>query len=68
MKKEMKRGELCSISVDIVENGFSISCSYEDVKKNSLSRKAGWVPQRRSSEGYVAKTKAEVLKHIKEVL
>lgn len=66
-KDEEKRGELSAVNIEVVENGFSLKCTYED-GHNTVSKRAGWVPSQSSQESYVAKTKAEVLQRLKEVL
>ena len=63
-----KRGDLCRVSIDKVENGYSVSCDYEDANPKTVSKRAGWVPSQRTSESYVAKTKAEVIDRVKKEL
>lgn len=65
---EEKKGELCHVSICVVENGYKVSCSYEN-KDLTLGQRAGWVPcNSGESKEYVEKTKDAVLKRLKEVL
>jgi len=66
-EKDKPAGELCHLSICVVENGYKLSCSYESEK--TLSQKAGWVPcPMGECKEYVEKTKEAVLKRLKEVL
>jgi hypothetical protein len=65
---EEKKGEICHISICVVENGYKISCQYE-VAEKSLGARAGWYPAPPGeSKDYVEKTKDAVLKRLKEIL
>lgn len=64
--KETKE-ELCHVSICVVENGYKISCNYED-DANKLGVRAGWYPPSMSSKDYVEKTKAAVIERLKKVL
>jgi hypothetical protein len=66
--KEEKLGDLCHVSICVVENGYKISCSYES-KDKTLAQRAGWVPcMPAECKDYVEKTKAAVLERLKKVL
>lgn len=66
-EKKEDRGDLCHIHICCAENGFTIECCYEG--KESLSSRAGWVPQMPGeSAKYVAKTKKDLLKQLEEIL
>ena len=67
-RKEVKRGELRRISTNKTENGYNMTCTYEDANPKTTSKRAGWVPISQSNEDYIAKTQAEVIKRLKEVL
>lgn len=63
-----KKQEVCHISICVVENGYKISCSYEN-KEQTLGVRAGWYPPGPSEcKDYVEKTKDAVLKRLKEIL
>lgn len=65
---EEKKGEVCHVSICVVENGYKISCQYEN-KEKSLGVRAGWYPEGPGeSKDYVEKTKDAVLKRLKEIL
>jgi hypothetical protein len=65
---EKKHGEICHVSICVVENGYKISCNYEPGEQ-SLGQRAGWVPPSYvESKDYVEKTKDAVLKRLKELL
>jgi hypothetical protein len=67
-EKEEKYGDASHISICKAENGYKISCSYEN-KEKSLGQRAGWVPMSPcESKDYVEKTKDAVLKRLKELL
>lgn len=67
-KPEVKRGALSHIDIQHVENGYALTCTYEDANPKTVGKRAGWVPTSQSVESYVAKTPAEVLKRLKEIL
>jgi hypothetical protein len=65
---EEKKGELCHVSICVVENGYKISCQYDSTNK-SLGVRAGWYPEGPNQcLDYVEKTKDAVLKRLKEIL
>jgi hypothetical protein len=65
---EEKCGEVCHVSICVVENGYKISCQYEN-KEMSLSQRAGWVPcSMGECKDYVEKTKDAVIKRLKDIL
>jgi hypothetical protein len=66
MEKEKDKGELCHISICVAENGYKISCSYED--GSSLSARAGWVPTSMSCKDFVEKSKKSVVARIEKIL
>lgn len=52
-------------SIDEIENGFEVACRTE--KKQSLSKRAGWVPcSYEEPKRYSFKTLEEALAHIKK--
>jgi hypothetical protein len=66
--KDEKLGDLCHLSVCVVENGYEISCSYEN-KDLTLGQRAGWVPCNPGEcKKYVEKSKAAVIERLKKVL
>ena len=66
--KEECCGELCDISMHVVEDGFHFRCSYEP-EKQSLGQRAGWIPcAPYEYKEYVAKTKAAAVKKFEEIL
>jgi len=64
---EEKCGELCTISMRKVENGWNLCCCYED-DEMTISKRAGWVPCQMKSKEWVEKTKAAVLKRLEEIM
>ena len=65
-KEEKDTGELCHISICVAENGYKVSCSYEN--KDSLSVRAGWIPSMPSCKDYVEKSKPAVVERVKKIL
>jgi hypothetical protein len=62
------KGECSHISIECVENGYKICCSYKNANE-SLAVRAGWVPCGPcESKTYVEKTPESVLKRLKEIL
>jgi len=67
MSDKKDKGTLTNIEIDIAKNGFELRCRYE--KKATLSQKAGWIPSPYCEpEKYVAKSKADLIKQLNEVL
>jgi hypothetical protein len=63
-----KKSEASHISIECVENGYKICCTYENADK-SLAARAGWVPCGPCEcKTYVEKTAESVLKRLKEIL
>jgi|HubBroStandDraft_5_1064220.scaffolds.fasta_scaffold1691084_1 hypothetical protein len=69
MADEKPKGEICYFSARKVDNGWSISFTYEN-KDQTLSQRAGWVPCSPCGEckEFVEKTKDAVIKRIKDCL
>ena len=68
MAEKEKCGELCHVSICVVENGYKISCNYEAAEK-TLGQRAGWVPcMPGECKDYVEKTPEAVLKRLKDIL
>lgn len=67
MADKKDKGTLTRIYINVAKNGFELECSYE--KKATLSQKAGWVPSPYCEpEKYVAKSKADLIKQLNDVL
>ena len=63
-----KKSELCHIDICCAENGYTLTCCY-DAEEQTLSQKAGWVPYSPGeSKKYVAKTKADLIKQLENIL
>jgi len=66
-EEKEKLGELCHVTICVVENGYKISCQYEH--EQTLSERRGWVPcVAGECKDYVEKTKAAVIERLKKIL
>ena len=62
-----KKGKVCHLNIEVVENGYKICCTYDEEK--TLGQRAGWVPcSMGECKTYVEKTREAVIKRLEEIL